>query len=537
MLKVCTLLPVLVSVLAAQVDTAWTRRFNGSLDSTDKATAVVSALGGVYVTGHSVDDDSIEDFITIRYLADGTTDWYRRYDGSGDMASVALALAVDSAGNCYVTGTSWFAGGRDDWMTVKHDGSGGVLWATYHDGTLHQNDEPRAIAATDDGGCVVTGAAFGPTGNWDYTTIRYGADAETLWVAHCNGTADVGDEAEALALDTAGNVYVTGSSPGTGTNQDIVTVKYDPAGETLWVRRYSGTGGNHEDKASCLAVDPSQNVYVGGYTEGYGTARDFIVIKYSRHGDTLWTRRLNGTADDNDELVGVGTDALGRVYACGYSGGAGTFQDYLVVCYGPLGDSLWAYRWDYSGYGNWPVALAVDADGNSYVTGYGFDPATQYDFHTISLGPDGVPRWQIRYSGYADDWDQPVGIALDAERNVYVAGFSMSNAQGFDYVTAKYVQEPGVEERTKCEPRSANWPTVVAGVLFLPRDMTDFGSGKSDRVPGSALLDITGRKVMSIVPGENDVSGLSPGVYFVVGEGSRSQGAEDSRVRKVVVTR
>ncbi len=503
-------LALAASVVLAQVDTAWVRRFDGSLDSTDVATAMAFAHGGVYVTGHSLDEDTIQDFATIRYLADGATGWFRRYDGRGDTACIPAALAVDEAGVCYVTGKTWIAGSKYDWMTVRHDTDGAVRWATYHSGTLAENDEARAVAIAPGGGCVVTGAAFGPAMNWDFATIKYGAEGETLWVAYYNGTADQGDEAEAIALDTSGSIYVTGSSPGAGTNQDIVTIKYDQAGETLWARRYTGTGGiSDEDKAVCIVVDASQNVYVGGYTEGYGTGRDFIVIKYSGHGDTLWTRRFNGSADDDDEVVGIGTDDRGRVYVCGYSTGAGTFADYFTICYSPLGESLWARRWDMGGYGNWPTALAVDPDGNSYITGYGFDPVTQYDFHTISLGLDGTPRWQIRYSGYADDWDEPVGIALDEDRNVYVAGFSMSNAQGFDYVTIKYVQEPGIEETMNDGRRTMNvGPTIVRGGLLIG----DWGQKTGDR---AELLDVTGRQVMALRPGDNDVSRLAPGVYFV----------------------
>jgi uncharacterized delta-60 repeat protein len=512
----------------AQVDTAWVRRYDGLCDSTDLARAIViGPEGEVYVTGQSFDEDTLEDFVTVRYEPDGQVRWVHHCDGSYDSTSRAKALAVDSAGCCYATGVTLFPATRFDWMTVKHTTTGGTDWIAYFDGTQGDIDEPRAIAVVPGGGCVVAGVAFGPSGNWDYTTIRYGPDGETLWVRQLSGSAGLGDYAEALVLDSSGNVYVTGSSPGTGTNWDILTVKYSPAGEVLWTRRYTGTGGNTEDKATCIAVDHSQDVYVGGYTDGWGTSRDFVLVRYSAdNGETLWTRRYNGPNDDYDEVVGVGVSAAGRVYVAGYSYGIGTFADYFVLCYSPAGDSLWALRWDYMGNDNYPTAMAVDGDGNSYVTGYGFDRATQYDFHTISLGPNGEPRWQIRYNGTADDWDQPTGIALDADRNVFVTGYSMSNTQDFDYATIKYVQEQGIQEAQNAEVRTPNFgPTIVHKVLMMMgRQPTANGSQL-----GTGLYDANGRKVMNLSPGENDISLLAPGVYFI------RQGSA-ALARRIVVT-
>jgi hypothetical protein len=53
----------------------------------------------------------------------------------------------------------------------------------------------------------------------------------------------------------------------------------------------------------------------------------------------------------------------------------------------------------------------------------------------------------------------------------------------------------------------------------------------------AALLDISGRKVLGLRPGANDVGALAPGVYFVRQQGSTTQGFEDSSVGKVVITR
>jgi hypothetical protein len=82
-------------------------------------------------------------------------------------------------------------------------------------------------------------------------------------------------------------------------------------------------------------------------------------------------------------------------------------------------------------------------------------------------------------------------------------------------------------------------PTIIHGVLFLPRDMTGAGhdpnAGHLGSCPKPILLDISGRKVMDLRPGENDVRHLAPGVYFVRDEG---RGTKDAgRTRKVVITR
>jgi len=78
-------------------------------------------------------------------------------------------------------------------------------------------------------------------------------------------------------------------------------------------------------------------------------------------------------------------------------------------------------------------------------------------------------------------------------------------------------------------------PTIVRGVLSLPRDVTEIHFGMSDRVPRPALLDVTGREVLELLPGPNDVRHLAPGVYYVRPASCLERAA--SGVTKVVITR
>src|SRR4030066_1429004 len=101
-------------------------------------------------------------------------------------------------------------------------------------------------------------------------------DVYEAWVARYNGPGNSYDVAYALAVDDSGNVYVTGRSAGSFTYSDYATIKYSPAGDTLWVRRYNGPGNGH-DEANALAVDGSGNVYVTGYSWS-GTTFDYAKI-------------------------------------------------------------------------------------------------------------------------------------------------------------------------------------------------------------------------------------------------------------------
>jgi len=82
--------------------------------------------------------------------------------------------------------------------------------------------------------------------------------------------------------------------------------------------------------------------------------------------------------------------------------------------------------------------------------------------------------------------------------------------------------EPGSEARPA--------PTVIRGVMFL-------AEATRHKPEAAYLLDISGRKVMDLQPGANDIRALAPGVYFVRKQGSRTRGFEDSSIDKIVVAR
>src|SRR5574341_1871142 len=440
MKKLTFLLAVLLYHLPvlAQVDTAWVRRYNGPGNSSDYPHALaVDDSWNVYLTGQSADSGTSYDYATIKYSPSGDTLWVRRYNDPGNDFDAANALALDGSGNLYVTGYSWSGIGTSiDYATIKYSPAGETLWVRRYSGPGSHYDYANALALDTSGNLYVTGQSDATGANWDYATVKYSPAGETLWSRRYNGPGNAGDLASALAVDDSGNVYVTGRSRGSGTFDDYATIKYSPSGATLWVRRYNGPG-NYDDGALALAVGDSGNLYVTGFSGGGATSTDFATIKYAPNGDTLWVRRYN---DGGDYASALAVDNAGNVYVTGGSG-VGT-SDYATIKYAPNGDTLWVRR--YKGPGNsddYASALALDTAGNLYVTGSSWGSGTFNDYATIKYAPNGDELWVRRYNGPANDYDNASALAVDNSGNLYVTGNSYGGiGTYFDYATIKYVQ-------------------------------------------------------------------------------------------------
>ncbi len=425
-------------VLAAQPSEAWVARYDGPASDYETAWAIsVDGFGNVYVTGWSPGIGTGRDYATIKYDPDGNELWVARYDGPASGDDTALAIAVDSSGNVYVTGQSHGIGTYSDYATIKYDSDGNELWVARYDGPEGFLDSASAIALDGSGNVCVTGGSRG-IGD-DYATIKYDSEGHELWVARYDGPINWFDYAHAIAVDDWGNFYVTGMSHGSGSGPDYATIKYDFEGTELWVARYDGLASD-TDVAEAIAVDGSGNVYVTGFSPDTGTDKDYATIKYDFEGTELWIARYDGPVSGNDQAYAVAVDLSGNVCVTGGSEGSGTDSDTATVRYDPSGNELWVARYDgpVSGFDK-AVAMAVDGSGNAYVTGQSHGIGTYSDYATIKYDPDGQEVWAARYHNYG--YEGATALALDGQGNVYVTGYSPTVGTSWDYVTIKYIQE------------------------------------------------------------------------------------------------
>jgi uncharacterized delta-60 repeat protein len=223
----------------------------------------------------------LNDYATVKYSPDGNELWVARYNGPGNGSDSTRDLTVDNSGNIYVTGSS-----STDYATVKYSPDGNQLWVARYNGEGNSTDQAYALAVDNSGNVYVGGYSSCSGGmDFNYATVKYSPDGNQLWVADYSGTVDNPDTIQALAVDNSGNIYVTGYSWDTA--YDYATVKYSPDGNQLWVKRYNGPQGNGSDFTEALALDSSGNVYVTGWSSGGGTSYDYATIKYTQHGICL----------------------------------------------------------------------------------------------------------------------------------------------------------------------------------------------------------------------------------------------------------
>ena len=373
------------------VQEAWVARFNGPHNGGDSLQAMaVDSLGNVYVTGGSAVSDVTPDYATVKYDSAGQQQWVAYYNGPGNNADFAEAIAVDASGNVYVTGESYDASGANpDYLTIKYNSSGQQQWVARYDGPAHQYEHASGIAVDGSGNVYVTGWSWGSEqfGN-DYATIKYNSAGQEQWVARYNGPGDSQnseDYARGIAIDDSGNVYVTGESFGSGTDRDYATIKYSPSGQEEWVARYNGPG-NGIDAAYALAVDGSGNVYVTGASVGTTFPDfDYATIKYNSDGQEQWVARYNGPGNGDDGATRLAIDGSGNVYVTGQSRDPITnYEQYVTIKYNSGGQEQWdaSYSGPYNG-AHLPLGIAVDGSGNVYVTGQSAGPGFADDFATV----------------------------------------------------------------------------------------------------------------------------------------------------------
>ncbi|HEY0029562.1 MAG TPA: SBBP repeat-containing protein, partial [Bacteroidia bacterium] len=433
-------------------------------------------------TGLGIGASGNFDYVTIKYDPVGAQLWRSEYNGPGNSLDEAHTITVDASGNVYVTG--WSNGGAGtgyDYATVKYNSTGVQQWASRYTNVAGGTDEAWDVGVDNAGNVFVTGTSDGSGTNSAAATVRYNSAGVQQYANRFEGTGGGIDAGYAIYVDAVtGNAYVTGYTfESTAADFDYITIRYNLAGVQQWATKYNSPDANY-DEARAITVDASGNVYVTGYTQTLVlTNFDYGTVKYNSSGVQQWGMRYNGTGDDYDRANAIALDGSGNVFVTGKSVGAGAAaEDIFTIKYNNAGATQWTARYNgpSNGYDE-GKALAVDASGSVYITGYSYTTGANNDFTTIKYDGAGTQQWITKYNGTGNNADQAAAIAVDAIGNVFITGLSKGSGSNEDYETIKYCQltSNAGTDTTICNGSSAQLNATAPGAVsyaWTPNDGT-----------------------------------------------------------------
>ncbi|MDH4197186.1 MAG: hypothetical protein OEW05_07265 [Candidatus Aminicenantes bacterium] len=283
-------------LLAAKLDdggrVVWQRLYGwpgaGPTDRLFRVAAVEASLdGGVLVAGAATTEVSGPWHLWVAKLdGAGNLLWQQAYPAS--MPGEAHALGQSAEGTIYVAGVSlaWGVGGYDYWV-LKLDPAGRIIWQSTCGGP--QNDVPRGLTATPDGGCLVVGESysFGASPSQrDSWFVKFDATGRTDWQKLFPAAGE--DWAEAVVATADGGFLVSGAAQ-RGPNTDAYLLKITAHGEAEWRKTFGSSSGfykfSNESAVDIVELRGGAIAAVGQTSEMGAYANDVLVLKLTARGD------------------------------------------------------------------------------------------------------------------------------------------------------------------------------------------------------------------------------------------------------------
>lgn len=520
----------------------WVKRYTGVYTpGNDIGNAIaIDNSGNCYVTGQS---DNINfngtSISTVKYNSSGVQQWASRYEGivGGNDAGNSIAVYTDASQNTYiyVTGKTHTTDQGDNYVTIKYNPDGSQAWARTYNGTDNGDDIANRIDVDqNDGSIYITGQSKGTNGYFNYITRKYDPSGSTIWTSTYDGDGTGDNIAKSLKV-AGGNVYVTGSSVGYRTGQDIITIAYNGnIGDSIWTRRYNGPS-NVDDWANDIAVDAQHLcVFVSGTSEdGSAVGKRLTIIKYS-NGTQQWV------ADDHlGEGMAIALYRKGcglytpcfiiDVFVTGYGMSLG-FEQGLTIKYNENSNILTGIIYTLVTGTTRFVGLGIDPLENVYVSGFrqpGFNPLYNYLTEKYNSSLNSL-IWSRIYDNTSSS--KASGIKVDGNENSYITGYSDTNTTSRDYLTIKY--NPSGNFNRLILPNSENsQPDIPENFIlrqncpnpFNPSTEIKYDLPKDEYVT-LKVFNLLGQEVSTLIYSEFktagrysvkfDASNLSSGMYI-----------------------
>lgn len=335
-------------------------------------------------------------------------------------------------------------------------------------------EDGNGIALSSSGDIYITGStgSQGAGGN-DLLVAKYNNSGALQWQRTLGGSA--AELSGGIALDSSNNVYIGGetSSQGAGSN-DLLIAKYNSSGTIQFQRSLGGTAS---ETAYAIAVDSSSNLYAAGSTSSQGAGvADILITKYNSSGTLQWQRSLGSAI--TEIARGVAVDSSANVYLVGYDT---DIFDIVIAKYNTSGTLQWQRRLGDNTNPNaqYGYGIQVDSSANVYICGAASNDAIVAKYNT-----SGTLLWQRTLSGTS--FDDAYSVAVDSSSNVYVCGRTISQGAGnYDVLLAKYNSSGAIQWQRVLGGTAADAGRNIAvdsagSYIYIVGQTSSAGQGSSD---------------------------------------------------------
>jgi hypothetical protein len=460
--------------------------------------------------------------LPILYAQAPDTAWTRTYGGAGSDGGRTIHEA--SNGDLLIAGWTWsFGSGLADIYVLRTDAEGETLWTATLGSVF--TDMFATILETRDSNIVVAYTRSIGSGNADVVLVKMDINGDTLWTQQYGSMTVDGCYG---VMETADSGYIlcgwTHSESAGGA--DVYVIKTTDNGDTLWTRRF---GGEEDDFGYAINQTDNQEYIVCGYTQSYGAGEyDVYLLQLTEDGDTIWTRTYGGSEIDAGYGIARTADkgylVVGETWSYGI--GAPTYANVYAVRTDSLGDTVWTqtYGGEYNDGGLSIIPCAVD---QYVIAGYTESSATQYDAYYLKIADAGDTIWTASYGGSQSE--RAFDVVMGTDHSYIFTGTTSSFGAGeYDLFLLKTAPDTlGIHELSHTNERRIH-------IHMSPNPFTSLttiylGTGRRAECINLKIYDISGRLVKSFslltetsfLPAvswdgtDNQNRRLPSGVYFV----------------------
>ncbi len=431
---------LLLNTISAQVfiNKEWTNLAGNPTTGLEWSASINDQDQNIYTVGHTVTTTFGVDLFLLKKNKSGQTIWQQQFSNSTNSKDYGVAITFDQNGDlCLAGATLDPLSNTHDYLVLKYDTSGVLLWSAVHDGPGNDEDVPTAITTDTSNNVYVTGGSFHPSRDYDYWTIKLNASGQLIWDENYDHN-NKRDGATDIIINPLGEVVVTGGSFVDNDNWDYATLKYNTQFGTPLGENRLNSGAVGLDMPTGFTTDGSGNIYLAGYGSSNGTDNDFYTVKLDEDLDLVWSV-FYGSTGIEERGQDVVVNAQGEVYATGYVDRQDGGRDYLTIKYSSNGQELWAKKRSPRENGNRATAycMALDALDNVVISGEELRANGDGFFKTVSYSPDGDLLWEDIHNQDELSNEKPLHILLQSNGDLVVSG-QLGNQSAGKYQQVQY---------------------------------------------------------------------------------------------------